>query len=473
MRAALPDRRFGGLLALVVVVGVALRVAFVLTTTRHETGLYDATYYNLQARTIVDGLGFFDDPFLMFEDPDARRPAADHPPLTVIVLLPAALIGDPEASEVAMRFTMVLLGAATIALVGLLARALAGDVAGLVAAGIAAVNPNLWINDGLIMSESLAVLLTVGLLLVVYRVLRGRRSWPWIASLGVVTALATLTRAELGLFAPLVVLPTIVATRADRATFRRLVLAGCAFVVVTGPWVAYNLGRFEEPTFVSNGLGLALRSGNCDETYHGDLLAWSAVFPPCTPSRDGAEQSVWDRELQSEALHYIRDNITRAPVVGLARLGRVWHVFRVAQSAELSAGEGRPAWAGWMAAVATWITVPLAVCGAVVLRRRGERTWPLGVSIVTTSLVLLAGIGGMLRYRAPAEPALAVLAAIGLVAIVARRPRALGPPGQPIQLAAPVDDGDARVDRSAEGHEAAKRGEPSGEGRGDAEAPVR
>lgn len=415
------NRRFGGLLALVIVLGVVLRIAFVLTTTRHDEGLYDATYYTLQARTIAQGDGFFDDPFQQFEDPGNSRPAADHPPLTVIAVLPAALIEDPETSELAMRLTMVFFGALTIAFVGLLGRALAGDTAGLVAAAIAAINPNLWINDGLIMSESLAVLLTIALLLVVYRVLRGARSWPWIASLGVLTALAALTRAELGLYAPLLVLPTVLAMGADLATtLRRLVVAGAAFLLVVGPWVAYNLSRFEEPTFISNGLGLALRSGNCDVTYGGEFMAWSAVFEPCTPPRHDEEQSVWDKQLQEDALRYIRDNVTRAPVVAVARLGRVWHVWRVAQSAEMSAGEGRPEWAGWMAAVATWVTVPLAAYGALTLRRRGERTWPLGISIITTSLVLLAGLGGLLRYRAPAEPALAVLAAIGLLALVWR-----------------------------------------------------
>lgn len=438
MHGQTSNRRFRCLLALVVVLGVALRIAFVLTTTRHDEGLYDATYYTLQARTIAQGDGFFDDPFQQFEDPGNSRPAADHPPLTVIAVLPAALIDDPEASELAMRLTMVLFGAVTIALVGLLARALAGDTAGLVAAAIAAINPNLWINDGLIMSESLAVLLTVALLLVVYQVLRGARSWPWIASLGALTALAALTRAELGLYAPLLVLPAVLAIGTDvTATLRRLVLAGAAFLLVVGPWVAYNLGRFEEPTFISNGLGLALRSGNCDVTYGGEFMAWSAVFEPCTSPRPDEEQSVWDKQLREAALHYIRDNISRAPVVAVARLGRVWHVWRVAQSAELSAGEGRPEWAGWMAAVATWVTVPLAIVGALMLRRRGECTWPLGISIITTSLVLLAGLGGLLRYRAPAEPALAVLAAIGLVALFSRR--ALdGPPERRRRDAGPV-----------------------------------
>ena len=73
-----------------------------------------------------------------------------------------------------MRFTMVILGLGTVVVLALLARALGGDTAGLIAAGIAALDPNLWMNDGLIMSESLCILVVSAILLVTYRVLRGR-----------------------------------------------------------------------------------------------------------------------------------------------------------------------------------------------------------------------------------------------------------------------------------------------------------
>lgn len=48
--------------------------------------------------------------------------------------------------------------------IGLLARSLVGPTAGLVAAAVAALNPNLWMNDALVMSESLSALLIALLL---------------------------------------------------------------------------------------------------------------------------------------------------------------------------------------------------------------------------------------------------------------------------------------------------------------------
>jgi asparagine N-glycosylation enzyme membrane subunit Stt3 len=48
----------------------------------------------------------------------------------------------------------VAIGTCTIVVIGLVANRLAGPRAGLLAAGIAAVYPNLWMNDGLVMSEA-------------------------------------------------------------------------------------------------------------------------------------------------------------------------------------------------------------------------------------------------------------------------------------------------------------------------------
>ena len=61
------------------------------------------------------------------------------------------------------------MGAATVALIGLLARRVAGDRAGLVAAAIAAVYPPLWMLDASLRSESLYAPLIALVLLLAYR----------------------------------------------------------------------------------------------------------------------------------------------------------------------------------------------------------------------------------------------------------------------------------------------------------------
>jgi hypothetical protein len=135
---------------------------------------------------------------------------------------------------------------------------------------------------------------------------------------------------------------------------------------------------------------------------------------------------VWDQDNLREAWHFVTGHLTRAPVVVAARLGRIWNVFKIDQAADPATSEGRPAWAVWLGAFTTWLSVPLAVMGAVLLRRRGKRIWPLAVPIVGLSLTVVLIAGGLLRYRAPAEPALIVLVSVALAAMIdARRGRAV------------------------------------------------
>ena len=193
-------RRFLVTLFLIVVAALAIRTTFVLGVTRYDRHFYDAAYYQLEADRVAFG-GGFTDPFLPITHPRApAMPSAQHPPLTVFVLTPVAWATN--GNPLAMRFTMVVLGAFTVVLVGLLAREIAGDGVGLLAVGIAAVYPFLWVNDGLIMSETLTALTVAGALLLTYKLVRRPRLLT-AAGLGAVCGLATLARAEVVLLAPL------------------------------------------------------------------------------------------------------------------------------------------------------------------------------------------------------------------------------------------------------------------------------
>ncbi len=416
-------RSWPGRLALVVLAGAALRLAFVVGVTRHDDRVYDALWYELQARAVVDG-HFFDDPYLLFEEPPVVEPNADHPPLTVVVLAPAALLGPHDWAEMGMRLTMVLIGSGTVAGAGLLARRLAGPAAGLLAAGLAAVDPNLWMNDGLIMSESLATLLTLVAVAGAYRAAGGDHRPRVAVALGVTVGLCALTRAELALLGPLLVAPAVLAGH-GASRWRRLVLAGTACVAVLAPWVAFNTARFERPTTVSTTLGLALRAGNCPSTFSGELIGWADVFPPCTEARGPRDPSQWDADLRDDALAYIGDHPGQLPAVVAARVGRTWGLYRPGQTNALTKREGRPEWASWLGTVWTWLALPVAAYGVVLAGRLRVRRWPLLVPLAATTAVA-AALSGLARYRAPGEPAMLVLVAIGVVALAGRargRPR--------------------------------------------------
>jgi 4-amino-4-deoxy-L-arabinose transferase-like glycosyltransferase len=433
------SRRFVAVLALIAFLALAGRVVYVVAVTQGDHDLYDATYYTLQARSIAQGGGFFRDPFLQLQDPALDQPAADHPPLTVLAMLPAGLVEDPATSEFLMRLTMTLVGTAVVVGIGLLGRSLGGETVGLVAAGIAAVDPNLFMNDGLIMSESLAVLFTVAIVGLSYQVIRRGSTWWRGALLGVLCGLAVLTRAELGGLAPFLVVPALwvgsrrsLGSRPDDGSRRErghdlgrvakgVGAAVAASLIVVMPWVAFNMSRFQEPTTISTGDGLTLLGSNCEITYYGKDIGFASVFPPCVPWRENREQSVFNADNRHRGLSFIRHHLRRLPVVVVARVARAWNFFKLGQNAYVADNEGRPQWATYLGVVFTWISIPLAIAGGFVLRRRRVQIWPLVVPIVVATAAIAFVSGGLVRYRASAEPSMVVLVAVALVAWLGRR----------------------------------------------------
>jgi 4-amino-4-deoxy-L-arabinose transferase-like glycosyltransferase len=423
--AAGRSKRFFSILAVILVVAAGVRVAYIVGEAKNDEQFYDAAYYELQARTIVDGHGY-SDPFQFLPGASHQeRPAADHPPLTVFALIPVAAVGNAlglhdEDSQLVMRFEIALFGLLAVFLIGLLGRELVGDRTGLIAAGIAAVYPYLWINDGLIMSEALAAALVTGALLLTFRLLR-RPSLGLAFGLGVVCGLAALARAELIMLAPLLALPMLRSFRAQPWSGRLKVVGSVAVgsVLVVGPWVAFNFSRFDEPTFISTNDGTAMLASNCDNVFEGPstgLTYLKGCIPTHAPPGD---QSVVSRIYRDRAWDYVSTRKKRFAVVELARIGRDWSLFRPVDMLSWNEAEGRASWITGLGLYFYYPLLALAIGGIVVLKRRRTRQWPLLIPpiIVTLGTVLAYG---QTRFRVPAEPTIVVLAAVSLGALSRR-----------------------------------------------------
>ena len=403
-------------LVLIALVAFAGRSLYVLTVLQHEeypgglddAGLvrsYDELYYTGAARALADGDGF------RFESIEGTTEEQGvHPPMTSIVLAPVASLTD---DELPMRLVVAAIGGVVVVLVGLVALSLAGPRAAYIAAALAAVYPNLWMNDGLLMSETLAAAGTAAAVWCTYRLL-ATWSWRWAAAAGAACAVAMLSRSELALLVPVMVVPAVLLARTAPVPDRlgRAALACATAVLVVAPWVVYNLGRFEEPVLLSHGDGNVLVGSNCDSTYHGTLLGFHNGFCgfidglPAENSREAAMR-------RRAAFDYIGDHLDRLPVVVAARVGRVWGAYGQVQMARIAQAEGRPL-AGSLAGLAMfWILVPLAALGALGLRRAGQQLWPLLAPIVIVTFNA-AAFYGLTRIRVPAEVSLVVLAAVGI-----------------------------------------------------------
>jgi hypothetical protein len=292
----------------------------------------------------------------------------------------------------------------------MVARRVGGRRVAVIAAAIAAVYPNLWMNDSLIMSETLSTLLAVAALWFALRH-RDRFEVRSALALGVVVGLAALARSELLLLAPLFALIGLRSQPIRQWAGRGLAIM-LATLAVLAPWVAYNATRFDSLVIVTTNEGGALRGANCDETYSGPAMGgWSVL---CVldnidrPDEDASERAV---RLRREAVTYIKDHASRLPVVVAARLLRAADLYGVGDLVRFDVGEERAKWASWAGIVSWWLLAPLAVLGW--WRQRRSNGWMLmapAVGVLITTVVFY----GAHRLRSPMEPVVIICAAVAL-----------------------------------------------------------
>ncbi len=334
---SLASRRFWPLVGLITAVGLGLRLVFIAAVTRHDHAVGDQVFYSAQALTNASGR-WFQQPFA------AGMPAADHPPMTALVLTPITWITRHGSFITSQRIFTAVVGASAIVLIAVFGRMLRGPLTGVVAAAILALYANVWVNDGLILSEPHMVVLMIVTLIAGLRVVR-TPTWANAALLGALVGLLALTRSELLLLIVVLVVPLLLIGHAAdrRAALARTALAGVACVAVVSPWVIWNQTRFAAPVTLSTQDGMSLAGANCAETY-----AWSnlggyslrcALAVPVDPASDQSQRS---EVLRRAGLRYMREHAARLPAVEAARVVRLWSLGWVGQIAHEGVAEGRP-----------------------------------------------------------------------------------------------------------------------------------
>jgi 4-amino-4-deoxy-L-arabinose transferase-like glycosyltransferase len=391
-------------LLLIAAGGFAVRLVILFGPARDVKGFGDWNFFHDGANLIADG-HWFVEPFVhLFEG--KYVPSAGHPPLWELLLGGVSWLGGTSPN--AHRFAGCVLGAVAILLIGLLARRVGGERAGVAAALVAALYPVFIGADTSLLSETLYGVLVAGALLMALRVRDGAGTRD-AAALGALVALAALTRSEALLLLPLLALPVAMWSRPGRWTRAAACVGAC--LVLLAPWAIRNVSQLGRPVLISTNDGTLLAGANCAKTYHGrDLGFWNIdCISKKDPEKSETEQeALWRREGAS----YAGDHLGRLPVVLAARLGRTFDVYQPRRMV-LNA-EGRWIRIDQAGVVAYFLLLPFGMWGGVLLaRRRRSDLLILLTPVVLVIAQTLLGYG-IPRFRHAAEVTLVVLAGVAL-----------------------------------------------------------
>jgi len=420
--------------AAIVLLALVVRVGAVAADGAYEPG-NDAREYDLYARSIAAGDDYPRSTYLLQGGPAAvRGPAYPY--------LLGAVYAVSDDSIAAGRLAGAALGALAVLLLYLIAKRVWGRRIGLVAAVMAAVFPPLVLLSRELLSESLFIALELGALLCVLSFRRSGGALGWAAGAGALCGLAVLTRntgivlllaAALGTWS----LRPRLRWRAWRAPL--LVLA-CAALVIA-PWTARNAIEFGRFVPVTTSAGIAAVG-----TYNEDSFAAAAThgawrnpqtIPRFTPLfvTPGVDEAAVDAELRQAA----RDFAWQHPAYVATTFG--WNLLRLF---EISGGSvvddeghvvedrGIGSADPLVERVGLALAAMLAAIGLFAMlraRRRAAREGgpplvPLGPlflwAIPVLTIAVSAPFAGLPRYRLAADPFLLILAAIGLTWLLAR-----------------------------------------------------
>lgn len=384
-------------LATLVVAGLLARGAL-LWRVLATTGPDDPDRYLPLAWSLAEGRGFAID----------GRPTAYRPPLYPLLLAPVvAATEDRWAWGVAALH--LALGAGTVALTATAARRWGlRPGAALAAAAVVAFDPVLVAQSRSVMTETLAAFLTAASLAALAGPGKSAVALGGLAfGLGALCRPAALPGALLTAAAALASSPGPWRRRARRALTLLAVTAA-----TIAPWAARNVAAVGAPVWATTHGGYTLFLANnpvyYDEVVHGPPgRVWTGPnqkgwWEAVNRSTRGLSEPESDRLLRDAAIRVIRDRPADFARASLARLGRFWGLAPAAA-----------VYPGWLRlATAVW-TAPLWVAVALGLTARPVWAWPRAAAPLTVlTLTLVHSLYWTdLRMRAPAVPALALIAA--------------------------------------------------------------
>jgi hypothetical protein len=444
---ALGPRRARRILLLLLVLAFGLRVAWVAYAGVQPRFASDPSAYLLHGEALARGEGYVN-PLVDIANADHRArgeplepasPASFYPP-GYPVFVGAVVWGvwhSPVPDNAVVRTVGVLqalLGTLSVLFAYLIGRvAFRRTRVALLAAAAVALYPNLISTTATLQLETVFVFLTLLTVLVMLPVVVADRPGAGrLVAVGALAGAVALVRPTVGLVI-IALLGTLLVARVPPASLVRSI--GVVLVVmllVLVPWTVRNAVRLGAFVPVATGIGPTLCvSRNPDAT---GALDTTLMYERCQPHRAFATPAALDVATSNygtrRAASWVLHHPTREFRMWITRMRLA---FRDDTSGLADTRETMTrGWSGIVTSVsnaASFAVLALAAVGAVVVLRRRNRA---AVLVLFAALALALQpiiLYGDPRYRVPAEPFFAMLAAVGLLAVSstarARLPTAL------------------------------------------------
>jgi len=383
---------------------------------------FDNYRYLAYARGLAAGDGYVE---LLTGQPTAYYPPGYPLFLGAITLLAEHNPLSDNVPRIA-GYVQAVLGTLTIGMSALIARRIAGPVAGIVAACVFALYPNLVFHTGVLMSETLYIFLFAAFLTILLW-----RPWPEglsgrrVLAASVVLGLAILVRPISIVIVPALFLVWWWDQRDWRVALKWFGLAVAGVAICVLPWTVRNYVRMDGFVPLSTNTGDNLCMGHKPTATGAFNL--DPYVDPCQ-TEDGvqfgsASELRNDKIKTRRALKFIKEDPGREPWL-------VWRRFYfmyvrdgdhdgalVAENFRYQTWLSREAERRLfrVADITYWVVAAVGVVGLVrlALSRRGE-AWALFVSIVGTAIVPL-GLFGDSRFKVPVMALLIVAAGCAVV----------------------------------------------------------
>jgi 4-amino-4-deoxy-L-arabinose transferase-like glycosyltransferase len=409
-----------------VALALVLRLLYVDATPDYVLR-HDAIDYERHAQSIAVGEGY--SRRVAYGRPTAFRPPG-YPYFLAGVYRMAGVEHASQARRVhTARIAGAFVGAAVVALIGLLALQLWGRRMSLLAIALGAIYVPLITVGGAVMSEPLFVVAMLGAIAAAIHQRRSRHPYALAVLAGVLLGLATLTRAN----AIILLLPLAVAVWGGRrrrswsAVGPAAALAAAA-VLTIAPWTVRNAEVVHAFVPVSTQLGSSLAGTYNDQarTDRANPGAWRSIghvpgYRSLWRQRLTTPEPVLEGRLRRAALRYIRAHPLYPAKVGF------WNTARMLDLA------GRRRWR-WTAGtisidqrwadggvICFWLFAALAIAGGATRLARAVPRWVWAVPVLMYLSVVFLAVETP-RYRTALDPFIVLLAAAALAAGWRRRP---------------------------------------------------